>query len=77
MIITLNSLFGKLFSPFHLVFLLEIYLIPSIGTYSVPSFFLIRYFYFYIFGRLVLFLDLGIVVFGRRQPMYPKRSLPS
>ena len=78
MIITLNSLFGKLFSPFHLVFLLGFDLIPSIGTYfSVPSFFLIVSFYFYIFGRLVLFLDLGVMVFGRRQSMYPRSPLSS
>ena len=78
MIITVNSLFVKVFSPSHLVFLLGFYRIPSIGTYSsVPSFFFISYFYFYVFGRLVLFLHLGVVVFRRRQPMYPSSPLTS
>ena len=50
----------------------------SFGRYfSVFSFCLICWFYFYVFGRFVLFSDLGEVVFHRRCLMYPSSTLTS
>ena len=63
-------------SPFHLV-LLGIYLIPSFRTYSsVASFHLISCFYLYVFGKLVMFSDLGEVALGRRLATCPSNILP-
>ena len=57
---------------------LGFYRIPSFGTYSsVASLCLICCFYFYVFSKLVKFLNLGEVTFCRRCPMCPSRALLS
>ena len=73
----LELFMGDYLSPLHLV-LLMFYLVPSFGTYSsLVSFCLILCFYFCVFGRLVMFPDLGEVAFYKVHPMHPSSSLPS
>ena len=65
-------------SPRHSLVLLGFYLVPLSGTYSsVVSFCLNFYLYFYVCGRLVMFLSLGEVTLSRGCPMYPSSTLPS
>ena len=60
MIITVNSVSGRLLISFHLVLPLGFCFVPLFGTYSsVTSFFLIFCFYFFISGRSVMLPDLG------------------
>ena len=76
LIITLNSLLGSLPVSSSLSSSSGA-LSCSFGTYfSVSSFCLICYFYFYVFGRLVTFPDSGEVAFCRRRPVCPISALP-
>lgn len=57
MIIFLNSLIDRLLMPLSSF---VVHLVPSVGTYSsVTSFCLTSYFYFYVFGKLIILPDLG------------------
>ena len=76
LIITLNSLLGRLPVSSSLSSSSGA-LSCSFGTYfSVSSFCLICYFYFYVFGRLVTFADFGEVAFCRGRPVCPISALP-
>ena len=58
--------------------LLGFYLVPSSGTYSsVASFCLSCCVHFYVFCRLVTFLDFREVAFCRKCPLHPSSVLPS
>ena len=77
MIITLNSLLGRLPVSTSLSSSSRIYIFSSFGTYSsVALFCRICCFYFYVFGKLVVFPDLWEVAFCRRCPMCPSITHP-
>ena len=76
-VITLNSFSGILPSPFCLVVLLRFYFVPLSETYSFAvSVCLNFYLYFYVYGRLVMFLVLGELALCRGCPMCSSSSLP-
>lgn len=74
MIITLSSYWADCL--FHLVSFLGFYLVPSFETCSITSFCLIFCFHLYLFGRLVIFPNLGEVTFYRKCPMHCNSTLP-
>ena len=64
-------------SPLHSVLLLVFYFVPLSRTcFSVTSFYISCYIYFYVSHRLVTFPDLEEVVFSRRLPYVPAGHSP-
>ena len=76
MIITLNSSWDNLLISISLSSSGDLSH-SSFRTYSsVASFHLISCFYLYVFGKLVMFSDLGEVALGRRLATCPSNILP-